>query len=190
VTEEISQRRIDNVEDSILTLLGSIGEDPGREGLLDTPRRVAKMYFELTSGLREPEPVITTFSRGDCNQMIAVLDINYFSICEHHLVPFYGKVHIGYIPNDQVVGLSKFGRIVDWFAKRPQIQEQFTSQISNFIYEKVKPQGVIVVVEGTHMCMSMRGVKKPNHVTVTSDIKGEIPKEEFFDLMKVRSDSK
>lgn len=188
MTEELSKILL--IEESVRTLLDSIGEDVDREGLLETPKRVAKMYFELTSGLREPEPVITTFSRGDCNQMVAVLDINYWSLCEHHLVPFYGKVHIGYIPNDQVAGLSKFGRIVDWFAKRPQIQEQFTSQIASFIFEKIKPQGVIVVVEGTHMCMAMRGVRKPNHMTITSDIKGNIPKEEFFDLMKIRSGQK
>ncbi len=175
-----------SISHAVTDLLTNIGEKVDREGLTDTPARVAKMYMEITSGLRDPEPKITTFSAEGQKQMITVLDIDYWSLCEHHLVPFYGRVHIGYLPNEFLAGLSKFARIIDWYSKRPQIQENMTSQIVDFINDKLQPKGVIAVIEGTHLCMSMRGVKKPNHVTVTSAIRGEIPKEEFFDILKLR----
>lgn len=180
------EKKLSAISEATKIILGSIGEDINREGLLDTPKRVAKMYLEITSGLRSDPPVMTTFSRGNCDQMITILDMDYHSLCEHHLVPFYGRVHIGYLPNERIAGLSKFGRVVDWYARRPQIQEQFTAQIADFIMDRLSPHGVIVVVEGTHMCMSMRGVRKPNHKTITSAIRGTLPKDEFFDILKTQ----
>jgi len=168
-------------------LLPALGEKLDREGLRDTPRRFASMMLEMTSGLRDSAPEITTFERGDCDQMITVFDLDYYSLCEHHLVPFYGRAHVGYLPGDRIAGLSKFGRVVEHFAKRPQTQEYMTSQVADFLMKKLKPQGLIVVIEGRHLCMSMRGVKKPNHNTVTSAIRGDIPRKEFFDIMKARS---
>jgi GTP cyclohydrolase I len=171
-------------------LLHSIGENVGREGLIDTPKRVGRMYFELTTGLRTPAPKITCFDKGKNDQLITVLDIDFYSLCEHHLVPFYGRAHIGYLPDKQIAGLSKFGRIVDWFAKRPQIQEEMTANIADFIVEKVAPAGVIVVVEASHLCAMMRGVQKPNQLMVTSAIRGNIPKDEFFKMMEMRGSKK
>ena len=178
-------KEIVNISSAVSTLLEEIGEDIEREGLQDTPARVAKMWMEITSGLRDPEPKVTTFSAKGQQQLITVLDIDYWSLCEHHLVPFYGKVHIGYIPNDKLAGLSKFARITDWYSKRPQIQENMTTQIADFIQKKLDPKGLIVVVEGTHLCMSMRGVKKPNHVTITNAIRGDVPKEEFLSILSL-----
>lgn len=174
------------LSDAAKSILEAIGDDTGREGLKDTPERVAKMFLEVTSGLRESEPKITTFSSEGHDQMITVLGLGYWSLCEHHLAPFFGKVHIGYLPGKKLAGLSKFGRVADFFAKRPQIQENMTSQIADFINAKIEPKGLIVVVEGTHLCMSMRGVKKPDHLTITSAIRGNIPKQEFFDLLQLR----
>jgi GTP cyclohydrolase I len=170
---------------SYAQVLGVLGEDVSRDGLKDTPARVASMLLEMTSGLRAPPPEVTFFE-GSADQMITVLDIDYNSLCEHHLVTFYGRVHIGYIPSTKIAGLSKFARIVDWFASRPQIQERLTGQIADFIVEKLSPLGVIVVVEGRHLCMSIRGVHKQNHSTVTSAIRGNIPKDEFFDILNMR----
>lgn len=133
-------------------LLPALGETAAREGLLDTPRRFASMMLEMTSGLRDPPPDVTTFERGNCDQMVTVLDIDYHSLCEHHLVPFHGRAHVGYIPKDRLMGLSKFGRIVDWFARRPQIQERMTAQVADFLVKTLEPQGLIVVVEGSHLC--------------------------------------
>lgn len=177
---------IDSMASCVSGLLSDMGEDPNREGLLDTPKRVARMYLEMTRGLRTEAPKITTFSPEEPDQMVTVLDIDYWSMCEHHLVPFYGKVHIGYMPGDRIAGLSKFARVVDWYARRPQIQERFTAQIATFLYKELDPAGVIVAVSGTHLCMAMRGVEKPNHQTITSAIRGDIDKSEFFDLLKIR----
>jgi len=185
MTEQDAQA-VATISEAVSKILPALGEDGNREGLKDTPERVARMFLEMTTGLREPAPKITTFDRGNNDQMITVLDLTYFSNCEHHLVPFFGKVHIGYIPRDRIAGLSKFGRVVDWFAKRPQIQERLTAQIADHIIDQIAPLGVIVVVEGMHMCMAMRGVKKPNHMTITSAIRGTIPKNEFFDLLKLQ----
>jgi len=180
------EERLFMISEATKIILRAIGEDVDREGLLDTPNRVAKMYLEITSGLLSDPPDMTTFSRGDCDQMITILDLDYFSVCEHHLVPFHGRVHIGYLPDERIAGLSKFGRVVDWYARRPQIQEQFTAQIADYIMSQIHPHGVIVVVEGNHMCMAMRGVRKPNHKTVTSAIRGTLPKDEFFDILKTQ----
>ena len=174
------------MEEAVSVLLEELGEDIHREGLVDTPTRVAKMFYELTKGTRTDPPHITTFSSDGLDQMITVLDIDFNTLCEHHMVPVYGKVHIGYLPGERIAGLSKFARIVDWFSARLQIQENLTAQIADHIQEVLEPRGVIVLVEATHMCMSMRGVKKPNHVTVTSALRGDIPKEEFFDILHAR----
>lgn len=171
---------------SVKNILAGLGEDVEREGLLDTPDRVARMYLEMTEGLRIPPPKMTKFRAGTTDQMVALFGIEFHSLCEHHMLPFYGRCHIGYLPGEYLAGLSKFARIVDWFAKRPQIQEVLTSQIADFIVSALDPQGVIVVMEATHMCMSMRGVHKPNHKTVTSAIRGDIPKDEFFDLWQIQ----
>ena len=165
-------------------LLEWLGDNPGRDGLCETPRRVEKMFREMTYGLREPAPHITLFDAEGLDQMVTILGIDYSSLCEHHLLPFYGRVHVGYLPGEKLIGLSKFGRLVDWISHRPQIQEAMTVQIADFILEKAEPQGVIVVVEGVHLCMEIRGVKKTGHKTVTSAIRGDVPKEEFFDILK------
>jgi len=167
-------------------ILELVGEHVGRKGIEDTPARVAKMYLEMTEGLRVPAPEMTLFDRGENDQMVVVRDIDYYSICEHHLVPFYGKVHFGYVPTEHISGLSKFARVVEWYAKRPQIQERLTSQVADFVFQKLSPKGVVVVVEGHHLCMAMRGIKKANHATVTSAIRGEIHKQEFYDILKMR----
>lgn len=187
MTSELSRSLgVSLAEEACADLLVAIGEDVEREGLIDTPKRVSKMYFELTSGLRDPAPKITCFSKGKNDQLIAILDIDFWSLCEHHLVPFYGRVHIGYLPDKKLVGLSKFGRIVDWFAKRPQIQEEMTANIADFIVENISPIGVIVVVEASHLCAMMRGVQKPNQLMVTSALRGTLPKDEFFKMLEMR----
>ena len=159
-----------NIEFAVQNILMNIGEDPEREGLLKTPNRVARMYDELTSGYHvDPVKLINgAVFTVDYDEMVVVKDIDFFSMCEHHMLPFYGRAHVAYIPNGKVVGLSKIPRIVEMFARRLQIQEQMTSQIANFIDETLQPQGVAVVVEGAHMCAMMRGVKKANTKMTTS----------------------
>ena len=174
-----------NIEFAVQNILMNIGEDPDREGLLKTPNRVARMYDELTSGYHI-DPV--KLSNGavftvDYDEMVVVKDIDFHSLCEHHMLPFYGRAHVAYIPNGKVVGLSKIPRIVEMFARRLQIQEQMTSQIANFIDETLQPQGVAVVVEGAHMCAMMRGVKKANTKMTTSKMLGV-----FKDNEKTRSE--
>ena len=163
-----------SVEESVREILVDVGENPEREGLLKTPNRVARMYEELTSGYHiDAEKMINgaVFS-VDYDEMVVVKDIDFYSMCEHHMLPFYGKAHVAYIPNGKVIGLSKIPRIVDMFAKRLQIQEQMTSQIANFLQDTLNPQGVAVVVEGAHMCAMMRGVKKQNTKMTTSKMTG------------------
>jgi GTP cyclohydrolase I len=164
----------DDIEIAVFDILQSIGEDPNREGLLKTPNRVARMYEELTSGYRtDPVKLINgAIFSADYDEMVVVKDIDFYSMCEHHMLPFYGRAHVAYIPNGKVVGLSKIPRIVEMFARRLQIQEQMTSQIANFIKETLQPQGVAVVVEGAHMCAMMRGVKKENTKMTTSRMLG------------------
>ena len=157
------------IEQAVVLLLEGIGEDPSRAGLVETPDRIARMCQELFGGLDQTaaEPLAKRFS-VDSNNMVMEKDITFYSVCEHHLLPFYGKVHIAYIPNGEVVGISKLARTVEVFARRPQIQEQLTSQIANAIMEELKPQGVMVMIEAEHMCMTMRGVQKPGTQTVTT----------------------
>lgn len=161
------------IESAIKLLLEGIGEDVNREGLVDTPARVARMYEEICGGLDETaeEHLSKTFS-GNNSEIVIEKDITFYSLCEHHLMPFYGKAHIAYIPNGKVVGLSKLARTVEVFARRPQIQEQLTGQIADAIMDILKPKGAMVYMEAEHMCMTMRGVKKPGTKTVTTACRG------------------
>jgi GTP cyclohydrolase I len=169
---EIDQPRI---EKAVREILLAIGEDPERDGLTDTPARVARAYAEQFAGLRQrPEDVLTKVFDADHDEIVLVRDIELYSTCEHHLVPFFGVAHIGYIPNEkgQITGLSKLARLVDLYARRPQVQERMTSQIANALEAVLEPRGVIVVIEAEHLCMSMRGVRKPGARTVTSAVRG------------------
>ncbi|ROS25896.1 GTP cyclohydrolase I FolE [Cellulomonas sp. PhB150] len=164
-------------EAAIRELLIAVGEDPEREGLLETPARVARAYREIFAGLyQEPADVLTTTFDLGHEEMVLVKDIEVYSTCEHHLVPFHGVAHVGYIPgaDGRITGLSKLARLVDVYARRPQVQERLTSQVADAMVEILKPRGVIVVVECEHLCMSMRGVRKPGSRTVTSAVRGQM----------------
>lgn len=158
----------DKIEQAVLLMLEGIGEDSTREGLKETPKRISKMYEEIFEGMYE-DPALHLAKRFHVtnNEMVLEKDITFYSMCEHHFMPFYGKAHVAYIPNGEVVGLSKLARTVEVFAKRPQIQEQMSAQIADAIMEHLKPQGVMVVIEAEHMCMTMRGIKKTGSKTVT-----------------------
>ncbi|NUT10989.1 MAG: GTP cyclohydrolase I FolE [Nonomuraea sp.] len=164
------------IEKAVREILYAIGENPDRDGLLETPSRVARAMAEQFSGLGQtPEGVLTKVFDVDHDEMVLVRDIEVYSTCEHHLVPFHGVAHVGYIPNErgQVTGLSKLARLVDVFARRPQVQERMTSQIADSLMRVLEPRGVIVVVECEHLCMTMRGVRKPGAKTVTSAVRGD-----------------
>lgn len=171
-------------------ILSLLGEDAGREGLLKTPERVAKAMLTLTRGYDEDPRAILNSARfkEDYRHMVIVKDIDFFSLCEHHMLPFYGKVHVAYIPNGYITGLSKIARVVDSFSHRLQVQERMTLQIKECIQEALSPLGVMVVVEARHMCMQMRGVEKQNSVTTTSDFTGAFnqakTREEFLNLIR------
>ncbi|MBQ3302180.1 MAG: GTP cyclohydrolase I FolE [Eggerthellaceae bacterium] len=163
------------IEAGVRLILEGIGEDPNREGLLKTPARVARMYNEVFSGLTEdPHVHFETLFDEHHDEMVLVRDIPFYSMCEHHLVPFFGKAHIAYIPaaDGKICGLSKLARLLEVYAHRPQVQERLTSQVADTLVEELHPQGVIVVIEAEHMCMSMRGVKKPGSSTTTSAVRG------------------
>jgi GTP cyclohydrolase I len=165
----------ERVERAVKELLIAIGEDPDREGLVATPRRVAAMYEELFSGVDEdPSKHLTVTFAAEHDEMVMVRDIPFASLCEHHLVPFMGKAHVAYIPGEdgRITGLSKLARLVDAYARRLQVQERMTSQIADTLMETLAPRGALVVVEAEHLCMSMRGVKKPGTLTVTSALRG------------------
>ncbi|MBG6225173.1 GTP cyclohydrolase I [Arthrobacter sp. CAN_A2] len=165
------------IQRAVREILAAIGEDPDRDGLLDTPKRVAKAYAEMFSGLHQDAgEVLSTSFDIDHQELVLVKDIPFYSTCEHHLVPFHGTAHIGYIPSadGRVTGLSKLARLVEVYARRPQIQERLTSQIVDAMMEHLKPKGAIVVIECEHMCMSMRGVRKPGAKTVTSAVRGQL----------------
>jgi GTP cyclohydrolase I len=169
---EVDQAR---VERAVREILIAIGEDPDRDGLKATPARVARSYAEQFAGMRQrPEEVLTTIFDADHDEMVLVRDIEVYGTCEHHLVPFFGSAHIGYIPNEkgQITGLSKLARLVDVYARRPQVQERMTSQIADALMNVLEPRGVIVVVEAEHLCMAMRGVRKPGAKTLTSAVRG------------------
>jgi GTP cyclohydrolase I len=163
------------IEKAVRELLEAIGEDPDRDGLLRTPERVAAMYAELFSGLdQSPGEVLNVTFEAGHDEMVLERDIPFHSICEHHLVPFVGRAHVAYIPSDEgrITGLSKLARLVDGYSRRPQVQERLTTQIADTLEEVLKPRGVLVVIEAEHLCMSMRGVRKPGAVTVTSAVRG------------------
>lgn len=164
----------DQVRGHIKAILELINEDPDREGLVDTPKRVAKMYKEIFSGyaIQDPKALLATTFNEDHKELVIVTNIPFYSHCEHHMVPFFGQVHIGYVPNGKVVGISKMARLVECFARRLQIQERMVTQIADTIDEALKPLGVGVVIEAVHMCMTMRGVQKPGTKTVTSAMRG------------------
>lgn len=171
----IDQKKI---EKAVREILVAIGEDPNRSGIKDTPKRVAKMYAELFAGLhKDPGREITVFYNEDHEEMIMVKNIPFYSMCEHHLIPFIGKAHVVYIPTKgRVTGLSKLVRVIEGFAKRPQVQEKLTSQIADCLMDRLQPRGVLVVIEAEHLCMSMRGVKKPGAITITSAVRGVLQK--------------
>lgn len=167
----------ERAERAIVELLYAVGDDPTRDGLLDTPARVARMYAEVFRGLRQtPAQVLSTTFDVAHDELVLVRDIEVWSMCEHHLVPFFGVAHVGYIPEEdgRITGLSKMARLVDLFARRPQVQERLTTQIADAMAEHLNPRGVIVVVECEHLCMAMRGVKKPGSRTITSAVRGQL----------------
>jgi GTP cyclohydrolase I len=166
---------VPRIEAAVREILAAIGEDPNRDGLQATPNRVARMYGEVFAGLQDdPGRHLTVTFEADHDEMVMVTDIPMSSMCEHHLLPWIGKAHVAYIPNDdgRITGLSKLARVVDGFARRPQVQERLTSQIADTLVARLEPRGVIVVVEAEHLCMSMRGIRKPGARTVTSAVRG------------------
>jgi GTP cyclohydrolase I len=177
------------MENTIKELLLNIGEDPTREGLVETPRRTAKAWEFWTSGYKQdPQSVMKTFALENNDQMIVVKNIDFYSHCEHHMAPFYGQVHVGYIPDGRVLGVSKFARLVEIYSRRLQIQERMTKQIADAIMEYLKPQGVGVIVEGIHLCMRSRGVEKQNSTMITSVMLGNFrenseTRQEFMKLL-------
>jgi GTP cyclohydrolase I len=174
VTEPFDHAR---AEAAVRELLLAVGEDPDRDGLRETPARVARAYAEIFAGLRQsPEDVLTTSFDLGHDEMVLVKDIEVYSTCEHHLVPFHGVAHVGYIPGEdgRITGLSKLARLVDVYAKRPQVQERLTTQVADSLVELLQPRGAIVVIECEHMCMSMRGIRKPGAKTVTSAVRGQL----------------
>jgi GTP cyclohydrolase I len=180
-----------DIECAVVSILEAIGEDPEREGLLKTPARVARMYAELTAGYHvDPDRLINdAIFQVKYDEMVVVRDIDYYSLCEHHLLPFMGRAHVAYIPDGHVIGLSKIPRIVEMFARRLQVQERMTQQIAEFLQERLHPQGVAVVTEGVHMCAAMRGVKKANARMVASAMLGSFKvnqstRQEFFEHIR------
>ncbi|AZA12749.1 GTP cyclohydrolase I FolE [Corynebacterium choanae] len=174
-SHEVSGIDLPRAERAIRELLLAVGEDPDREGLRETPRRVAKAYAEIFAGMHvDPAAQLEKTFDEDHQELVLVRDIPIYSTCEHHLVPFFGHAHIGYIPSEEgtVTGLSKLARLADLYAKRPQVQERLTSQIADALVDKLNPQAVIVVVECEHLCMAMRGIRKPGAKTITSAVRG------------------
>ena len=180
------------IETAVASIIKAIGEDPGREGLVDTPKRVAEMYTELFMGIGvDPKDELTQGYEAGHREMVIVKDIPFYSMCEHHFLPFYGTVHVGYIPDvsGRVVGISKLARVVETIARRPQIQERMTTEIADAIFDGLKPDGVAVVVQAEHLCMIMRGIKKPGSNVITSAIRGAFRRRaasraEFFSLIQ------
>ncbi len=162
------------IPEAIRTLLAELGEDPSREGLRDTPDRVRRMYAELTDGYRiDPDALLNGAAfEVDYDEMVVVRDIEFYSLCEHHLLPFFGKAHVGYLPRGRVIGLSKIPRVVDMYAHRLQVQERLTQQVATFLMERLEPKGVACVIEATHLCTVMRGVRKQEATMVTSAMLG------------------
>ncbi len=179
------------IKKGVRMILEGIGEDPDRPGLKETPRRIADLYEEIFSGLKTPTKEILKPIEGESHdEMVLLKDIPFYSVCEHHLLPFIGKAHVAYIPSGgKIVGLSKLARAVEIFAKRPQVQERLTTQLADMIMEKLKPRGAMVIIDAEHLCLSMRGIKKPNARTVTSAVRGifrtkESTRLEMLELIK------
>lgn len=182
---------MDTMNKSVRELLVQIGEDPEREGLLKTPERVSKSLRFLTGGYRmKPSAILRgAIFHEDCDEMVIVKDIDIFSLCEHHMLPFYGKAHVAYIPDGKIIGLSKIPRLVEVFARRLQVQERLTNQIASTLFDSLHPRGVGVVIEALHLCMAMRGVEKQNSITVTSAMMGNFKsdhrtRQEFLSLIR------
>src|SRR5262245_12599573 len=188
--DEPTRHKAEKVAHHVRGILSTLGLDLTDPNLAETDVRVAKMYLEMFQGLEQgAEPKITTFPNEEgYSHMVMEKSIPFYSMCAHHLVPFYGHAHIAYIPNDRILGLSKFSRILEFYAKRPQLQERLTAQVVAFLVEELAPQGAMVVIEARHLCVEMRGVKKPGAVTVTSAIRGifhqKPVREEFLDLLR------
>lgn len=180
----------DVIEKAVVSILKAIGENPERDGLKDTPRRIADMYEEIFAGVkRDPKKELKTYTAKNEDEMIIVKDIPFYSVCEHHLLPFYGKAHIVYIPkNNRITGFSSLVRVIDIMAKRPIVQERLTHEVADFLMAYLKPMGVLVIIEAEHLCLSMIGVKKPGTVIVTSAIRGAMKRAatraEAFSLIK------
>jgi GTP cyclohydrolase I len=181
------------IEKGVRLILEGIGEDPDRAGLKDTPERVARMYEEIFSGLKTPTEELLKVIEGESHDEIVLLkDIPFYSVCEHHLLPFIGKAHVAYIPSGgKIVGLSELAKSVEVIAKRPQVQERLTTQLADLIIDRIKPKGAMVIIDAEHLCMSMRGVKKPGARTVTSAVRGifrtkQTTREELLELIKKR----
>ena len=165
------------IKDAVTMLLLAIGEDPGRDGLVDTPRRISEMYGEILEGLSlDPAKYLNVDFEVAHDEMVILRNIPFYSMCEHHFLPFHGEAHVGYIPDGRVVGISKLARVVEGFARRPQLQERLTSQVAETIMKSIKPDGVAVVIEAEHLCMTMRGVRKPGSRMVTSGMRGQFKK--------------
>jgi GTP cyclohydrolase I len=165
----------DRIEKAVREILEAIGEDPDRDGLVRTPARVARMYAEVFAGLHaDPADHLAVTFEADHDEIVMVRDIPFYSLCEHHLVPFIGRAHVAYIPNEdgRITGLSKLARLVEGFSQRPQVQERLTTEIADALMDRLEPQGALVVMEAEHLCMSMRGVRKPGTITVTSQVRG------------------
>ncbi len=188
--DEMPDEVLDKLMNHYRDVIHLLGEDPSREGLLKTPKRVSRAMWNLTKGYRQdPKKVLLSAKfHEDYKQMVIVKDIDFFSLCEHHMLPFYGKAHVAYIPRDYITGLSKIARVVDIFSHRLQVQERMTLQIKECIQDALNPLGVMVVIEAKHMCMQMRGIEKQNSVTTTSDFTGVFnqakTREEFMNLIK------
>lgn len=178
------------VRDAVRRIIEAIGEDPSREGLLDTPRRIAETYEELFAGLhQDPLDVLSTGFQESHREMVILKNIPFYSLCEHHFLPFHGQAHVGYVPAGRIVGASKIARVVDILARRPQMQERLTGQIADAITEGLSPDGVAVVIEAEHLCMTMRGVQKPGTTLITSAIRGAfrrraVTRSEFLALVR------
>jgi GTP cyclohydrolase I len=181
---------LDRIERALREIIEAIGEDPSREGLLDTPGRVARMYVELFEGLRtDPTEYLKVGFEAGHDEMVILRDIPFYSICEHHFMPFHGRAAVGYIPDGRVVGLSKLARLVEGYARRPQLQERLTSQVADALMDTLEPDGVAVVIEAEHLCMTQRGVKKPGARMITSATRGtfrqnEVTRSEFLSLVR------
>ncbi len=181
---------LQRIQEAVRQIIEAIGEDPQRPGLADTPRRIAQLYAEMFSGLQEdPTSILTPVFPEAHEEMVILRHIPFYSLCEHHFLPFYGHAHVGYVPRGQVVGASKIARLVDVLARRPQLQERLTTQVADVLMEVLRPQGVAVVVEAEHLCLSMRGVQKPGAVLVTSAVRGVfrrrgVTRSEFLALVR------